>query len=499
MEETFRNASSSRQNDPKPSSLDFCAFPSDVQACILSILSPADIFSFSCACKRFSTLCSDEAITWRAICHRRWGSKTQIEKWGDGQISYKLLYKTLEKWENLIGFWRIIGQENGPLVMFDWGAFCLTGSRVSSLGCCSYEVRKVPFLWLGLSHDASPLNFFDPEYGHVQDACKPEQELGFSEDGSFKREKAQSFLNSNKNLDPEAIEEVLGLSMINVNFVGNNHIVIERRENYTPFSSAMSIRHSWSPSEEKRVCRSMSSYDISGNNLRDEDTADLSGSLPDNLQSEIYQYFANRTSPVGDRASRRQRRREKERSFGRGQRKSEAEHFVKIVDCYPTRDRPLQGLWKGTSDCAGLNFYLVTYDDIGGIACRRVGSTVQPYCSPVFWTSNSTFLESPLSQEEEGIYIERVHGQTCAHQSHGHSPSFAENEVVSRILYINSSYALVMPDLIDRVAHPRDFEGRVWLYANGTMGFGFLRDNYITQLKHLAFDGLLLDMVEEGS
>lgn len=56
----------------------------------------------------------------------------------------------------------------------------------------------------------------------------------------------------------------------------------------------------------------------------------------------IYQHFANRRSPGGDRW-RRQRRREQERL---ARRKWEPQHFVKIVNCSPTPARPLQGLWK---------------------------------------------------------------------------------------------------------------------------------------------------------
>jgi len=67
-----------------------------------------------------------------------------------------------------------------------------------------------------------------------------------------------------------------------------------------------------------------------------------SGSPPEKLMAEIYQHFANPRSPGGDR-SRRQRRREKERL---ARRKWESQHFVKIVNCSPTPERPLQGIWK---------------------------------------------------------------------------------------------------------------------------------------------------------
>lgn len=264
-------------------------------------------------------------------------------------------------------------------------------------------------------------------------------------------------------LDPECRLELSNdvvnteneLIPVNVSFIGKCHVVIEenvgvRREEYGGESG--------SP-----------------------------GSLPDRLMSDIYQYFANRTSPGGDRASRRQRRREKERQ---GRRKWEAEHFVKIVNCSPTPSRPLQGLWKGICDDMSLDFYLVVYDDIGGIACRRVGDSSKPFSgyAPVFWTSNTTFIESPFSPEEEYIYDSREHLRPHLHCSH--------NEAVSRILYVNSSYDLVIPDSTGTVVNPQRVEGRIWEYENGTFGFGFLRDNYIVDLKHIAHNGCLLDTVE---
>ncbi|QCE10822.1 hypothetical protein DEO72_LG10g2054 [Vigna unguiculata] len=63
-----------------------------------------------------------------------------------------------------------------------------------------------------------------------------------------------------------------------------------------------------------------------------------SGLSPEKLMVEIYQHFANPRSPGGDR-SRRQCRREKERL---ARRKWDSQHFVMIVNCSPTPERPLQ-------------------------------------------------------------------------------------------------------------------------------------------------------------
>lgn len=119
----------------------------------------------------------------------------------------------------------------------------------------------------------------------------------------------------------------------NVNFMGKDHFVVEENLNF------------WHSNKSKDVLRSSSS---SKNLIEDSDEvieSGIAGSLPDRFVSEMYMHFANRTSPGGggDRAWRRQRKKEKERQ---GRRKWEPEHFLKVIDCSPTPDKPLQGLWK---------------------------------------------------------------------------------------------------------------------------------------------------------
>lgn len=110
------------------------------------------------------------------------------------------------------------------------------------------------------------------------------------------------------------------LIRVNVSFIGKTHVVVEEFSNFG-FQKVSS-----------------------SGNVAGEEFENVYGSPPDRLMSEIYQYFANRTSPGGSGASRRQRRREKERQGKL--KKWEPEHFVKIVNCSPIPCRPLQGLWK---------------------------------------------------------------------------------------------------------------------------------------------------------
>lgn len=139
-----------------------------------------------------------------------------------------------------------------------------------------------------------------------------------------------------------------------------------------------------------------------------------------------------------------------------------------------------------------LDFYLITYDDVGGIACRKVGDASEPFSgySPVFWTSNMPFLEHPFSKEEEDIYDGREHIQPLSTNCIGSA------RVISRVLCITCSYDLVVPDSSGSSVNHKNVEGRVWEYSTGTFGFGFLRNGHIVDLKHIAVNGCLLDTVE---
>lgn len=306
---------------------------------------------------------------------------------------------------------------------------------------------KTPFLWIGVDGDGESVNFIDPD-------CR------YESNGEFVKAATEFGVSQSE------------LVSVSVCFMGVNHIVVE--ENHALFCSPKSSFLDVKADEED------------GNGIMSTSP----GGLPDTLRSDIYQYFANRTSPSGDRASRRHRKKERERL---GRRKWEPEHFVKIVNSAPTPSRPLQGLWKGFCDDMSLDFYLVAYDDNGGIACRRLGDASDPFSgySPVFWTSNTTYIESPFSSSEEYLYDSRTHLSPPA--ATNHIDGYPLNGVVRRILIINSSYALVIPG---SPINPRDVEGRIWLYADGTFGLGFLRNISITDLKHIALDGCLLDTVE---
>ncbi|GAA0140706.1 hypothetical protein LIER_02007 [Lithospermum erythrorhizon] len=454
-------------NESSPFS--FNEFPEDVQLYILSCLNPQEISIFGCTSKQYSLICRDDQRLWFSMCHRKFGSNTNIAKWSLEGISYKQLYKTLQEFDNIIGFWRLScppSQGHIPstilppsLVLFEWGPFYIIGFKIAPLEKGSYGVKKVPFLFGGLDDKGGDLYYVDHE-GSV--------ELS----GEFGSWEELGSLESD-------------LVRVDVSFIGRNHIVVEE------FS-----RSSNSPGSEGGR-RGMSRVGSSMNVREEEGSEEVYGSpgsgggILDVSMLDIYQKFANSTSP-GNGSWRRQRRRERERI---GRRKWESQHFVKIVNCSPTPAHPLQGLWKGICEDMTLAFYLVAYDDIGGIACRRIGNSSGSSSghTPVFWASSTTLTEFPFSAVEEHIYNSRMHVQPLMESEFSYEdlPPSEINDV-SRMLNITSNYDLVIADLAaGRSSNSQQVEGRIWQYGNGMFGFGFMWNNYIIDLKHITQDGFL--------
>ena len=146
---------------------------------------------------------------------------------------------------------------------------------------------------------------------------------------------------------------------------------------------------------------------------------------------------------------------------------------------------PKQGICENRT----LEFYLVNYDDIGGVTCRRVSETKghNSGYSPLFWTTKATFLEPPFSEQELDRY------SCCEHirvVTSGHTETL--NKGVSRIMCINSSYDLVDPHPSAPLDDTRNLEGRIWLYEDGTFGFGFTGSYSIIDLSHVSLDGCIV-------
>ncbi|KAE8685742.1 GATA type zinc finger transcription factor family protein [Hibiscus syriacus] len=194
--------------NPKGSSFPFSDIPEDIQLCILSLLSPPDFANFASTSKRFVSLCRNDAKLWFTMYHRRWGSKTHITQWGGGNISYMLLYKTLTRWENLIGLWRHSGRADllaqwPRVITFEWGPSFVSGSCLNG----TYHVTKSPFLWMGISSDGLIVNFLDLE--------------GQTETPTGGLDCWLDSICSDHNLVP-----------VTLNFMGDNHFMVEENSNF---------------------------------------------------------------------------------------------------------------------------------------------------------------------------------------------------------------------------------------------------------------------------
>ncbi|KAM7266210.1 hypothetical protein ACFE04_004107 [Oxalis oulophora] len=262
------------------SPLPFPDFPIDIQVTILSFLSPIHLINFACTSKRFDSLCRNDAKLWSTMCDRRFGAKTQISNWGCGKISYKLLYQTLHRYENLLGLWRRCGVDWAPSlrmtplsILFEWGPSFLTGSWVEN---CEFEgecdaVKLPPFLFMGISSDGKILNYVDLD-GRI---------VGLGEFVSFSQ--------------LGVVEK--DLVLVNVNFIEKDHLLVKENN------------------DRSSVIKRCSS---GGEDVEDGGSC----GLLDQFVPELYIQLANKTSP-----SARRRRKERERL---GKKKWEIEHFLRI-------------------------------------------------------------------------------------------------------------------------------------------------------------------------
>lgn len=109
---------------------------------------------------------------WYAMCERKFGSFTNVQDWrGCGRVSYKVVHSVLSHFENLVGFWRGVGNGcHGSLVAFEWQSYKIVGYRVIPARLGSYKVRKVPFIeigWIGVSQKEMPVCLLDPDWAQL--------------------------------------------------------------------------------------------------------------------------------------------------------------------------------------------------------------------------------------------------------------------------------------------------------------------------------------------
>ncbi|KAM0900375.1 hypothetical protein ACQ4PT_020683 [Festuca glaucescens] len=369
--------------------------PEDALLAILAFLAPPDAAAAACACRALAAAASSPELPLALAL--RLGLPPPRPSPEACPASARRLFRSLHRLRRLLGLWRRLPSSHSTspsLAAFEWAPRATLAASLLAPSSHGLAVSKSPFVTVSIAESGDTV-------------------------------------------------ATLGEVPVCVNFVGDNHIVVEA---------------------------------ASG---EDEEEEMQGGSPPE----EMYMHFANRRSPG---AGRRRRERLGRRKGGR----MEAQHFVRIPDAEPTKARPLQGLWKGICENRTLEFYLVTYDDIGGVTCRRVSETKghNSGYSPLFWTTDATFLEPPFSEQELDRYSCCEHIQVV---TSGHTEM--QSKGVSRIMCINSSYNLVDSHPTAPLDDTRNLEGRIWLYEDGTFGFGFAGSNSIIDLRHVSLDGCIVD------
>lgn len=464
----------------------------DALSCVLSFLLPADIRACAGVCRRLRDVCRQEGKVWAAMCQRRWGSFTSPSRWGHGCIPFTLLYAILARWEHLIGFWRGVG--NGFLALFEWAPNCVVGHKVVPAGLDSYAVCKIPFLWMTLSEDGQVTCLLDPAFkslgtSHVRSSSIiPDSH--FKVQGNASSVSSQSF----------NWESKTGMLLVDVHFVGYHHLVIEEVVQQlgcvsNELAEAATLA-AFGPSQNLLdLCPPAFKSGHPSNGRKSYSSSSDTESPPGSFQHEMYQFLISKvTSAGGDRAVRKQRRRDKVRALSRGRSVLDPEHFVKVTHSSPTKARPLQGLWKGYFDSVGLDFVLVSYDDKEGIVCRKVqdldGTSKG---GSVLWTSESTTRAViPPCIAEEALYNSRIHTRPGCSVSRLREANEAPFDYCKEVIGILCTSSC---DIHSMFAS-NNREGRVWQYANGTFGFGSCQSSLVVDFRALCSEGFLLDAMD---
>ncbi|KAJ7298273.1 hypothetical protein O6H91_Y007000 [Diphasiastrum complanatum] len=463
----------------------------DNLALVLSFLSPSEVGQCACVSRRLRGLCKDDSKV-----------RTCVKRWGKGRVCLRVLHGVLLRWEKVIGFWRGIGNKGrGCLVDFEWGTHFILGFKVLPATCGSYGVCKIPFLWIGVSSDGSDLCFVDRHA--YKDPCYSANEImqSLRDAPVIQRDQFEKI-----GFDTETAVS-MGLTMVNVHFIGINHLLMEEMHQQKLAGKRLSLA-------EAATVTSFGSSSQLGNNSHPSRVGGFevykSGcSPPGSFPYEMYHFLASKvTSAGGDTAERRQMRRDRMRALSQGKQLPEPEYFVKVLQCTPTKTRPLQGLWKGLCHCMSLDFILLSYDEQGGIVCRKIKE-----CSgiasggPVYWTARPPICSNvPLSPEEQGFYDNCLHvkprilGKVPEMLGPGnltnadHIDNFMAEEVVGMLH--------VTPDrdhccFLSNITSEQCKEGRVWLYESGRFGYGVLHTNSITDFRLITSRGCLLDVVDK--
>lgn len=503
----------------------------DALSYVLSFLSPVDIASCSRVSQRLRRLCRDEDKIWYPMCERRFGGVTNVhEWWGRGRISYKVVHSVLSHFGNLVGFWRGVGNGcHGSLVVFEWHSFKIVGYRVVPARLGSYKVRKVPFMeigWIGVSHKEMPACLLDPDWAQLvpeilgvdgngrNEASEPHLSQPLQIPVSPKSAARKNACSSSGRVSPfEALgldwtledPTPAGLVVVDLHFVGSEHVVLEEYQqavfNGYPFSGRKTLV------EAAALASFGSSENLcpTGGSPGHLSPASSGGgseagkSPPGSFPYEMYHYLAKKvTSPGGERAARKQRRRDRERALNQGRHRYEPEHFVKIPHFCPTTEQPLQGLWKGIGRGKGLDFVVLSYDDHGSIVCRKVGdSSGMTRSGSICWTAKAGHgISGPLPDTEREVFEFRQHILPSPRELRAQNGCLTVddslNEEVVELLWATVDD---QPGLNYNVGAGGVTQSRVWQYASGRFGFASGSEDRIIDFRPICVQDNLADLV----
>lgn len=129
---------------------------------------------------------------------------------------------------------------------------------------------------------------------------------------------------------------------------------------------------------------------------------------------------------------------------------------------------------QGISHSTGLDFVVLSYDDHGGIICRKVGdSSGMTRSGSVCWTAKAGHgMSAPLPDTEQQIFDLRRHLLPSASEPRAQGSGFTVdslNEEVVEMLWANVE---VQPGLNYNLGAEDVTLSRVWQYASGRFGFG---------------------------
>lgn len=133
----------------------------------------------------------------------------------------------------------------------------------------------------------------------------------------------------------------------------------------------------------------------------------------------------------------------------------------------------------------------MSYDDKEGIVCRKVQDLAGTSKSgSVLWTSEST--TRVVMPADETFYNSCTHTRPLCSTAKPGETREVPFEFCEEVIGILCTSSCDFQSLLGS----NNREGRIWQYANGTFGFGYLHSSLVIDFRALCSDGSLLDTIK---